>query len=659
MLQTLRRSQISIIASPESLVMQIFPRVFPARYQSFGWLVMVFVLINTLTRMGLAGYEAYGASHSPTQWLAIFAVGFLLDLISASYLLIPFALLALVVPNSPRGRRIYGIVATMLLLLVLIGMAFVVVTEALFWNEFTARFNFIAVDYLIYTREVLGNIRESYPLGKLFLAIGVSAALVFFALRKRFYALASGSAGRFVRRLATTAAILMLPVAAFTFAGERVRDLISDLSGHELSGNGYYDFMHAFRANDLDYGTYYAGMPNSLATRTLQGEFAEAKSTATFTNPTLAIAHKIVAPGKTNKLNVVLVSMESHGADFVGALGDTRGLSPNMDQLAKEGMLFTQMYATGLRTVRGLEALTLSLPPTPGHALLMRKNNKGMATFGGVLQSQGYDALYLYGGYSYFDNMRDFFSGSGYTVIDRTSLAAANISHENIWGVADEDMFREAMRELDARTASGKKVFAHIMTTSNHRPFTYPANRIDIPSGLSREGTAKYADWAVGQFVREAKTHKWFDDTLFIFVADHTSHGRGRMDLPPENYHIPMIIYAPKWIKPAQIDYVASQIDVAPTVLSLLNVSYDSMFFGHDILTEGKFHKRAFMANYLTVGYMENGRIVELGPKRKIRVIDAKTGAVLTSDAQGRELINKTISYYQTASQTIALTARQ
>ena len=280
--------------------------------------------------------------------------------------------------------------------------------------------------------------------------------------------------------------------------------------------------------------------------------------------------------------------MESHGADFVGALGDTRGLSPNMDQLAKEGMLFTQMYATGLRTVRGLEALTLSLPPTPGHALLMRKNNKGMATFGGVLQSQGYDALYLYGGYSYFDNMRDFFSGSGYTVIDRTALAAANITHENIWGVADEDMIREAMRELDARTASGKKVFAHIMTTSNHRPFTYPANRIDIPSGLSREGAAKYADWAVGQFIREAKTHKWFDDTLFIFVADHTSHGRGRMDLPPENYHIPMIIYAPKWIKPAQIDYVASQIDVAPTVLSLLNVSYDSMFFGHDILTEGR-----------------------------------------------------------------------
>ncbi len=162
------------------------------------------------------------------------------------------------------------------------------------------------------------------------------------------------------------------------------------------------------------------------------------------------------------------------------------------------------MYATGLRTVRGLEALTLSIPPTPGHAVPMRANNKGFQTIGGVFRDQGYEALYVYGGYSRFDNMRDFFGGNGYTVIDRSAIDPKDISHETIWGVADEDLFRLAVREIDARAAAGTKVFTHVMTTTNHRPFTYPANRIDIASGTGRDGAVKYTDWAIGEFVRLA-----------------------------------------------------------------------------------------------------------------------------------------------------------
>ena len=187
----------------------------------------------------------------------------------------------------------------------------------------------------------------------------------------------------------------------------------------------------------------------------------------------------------------MLVSIESLGWDYVGALGGKPGLTPNLDRLAADGMLFTQMYATGQRTVRGLEALTLSVPPTPGHAVPMRPDNKGFQTIGGIFKQHGYEPLYLYGGYSYFDNMKDFFSGNGYTVIDRNSIDAADIHHETIWGVADEDLFTLALRELDQRAAVGKLFFAHIMTTSNHRPFTYPADRIDVPSGSGRPGAVK------------------------------------------------------------------------------------------------------------------------------------------------------------------------
>ncbi len=599
------------------------------------------------------------APHSFAQWVTIFAVGFLYDLIAASYLLIPFTLLALCFPKSAQGNRLHGITSSALLVFALAGMAFVVVAEILFWNEFTARFNFIAVDYLIYSREVLGNIRESYPLGIIFPALFTGAAAVFLLMRKPYFRLASGDGGKFSIRAIAAVAFLALPVMAFAMVSDGLRYIFTNPGARELSGDGYFEFMHAFRANDLDYFSYYPVIQKPLAKSTLQGGFTKAQTHSRFINRDLAIERDIVAKGPENKLNVVLVSMESHGADFVGALGDKRGLSPNLDQIAKEGMLFTQMYATGLRTVRGLEALTLSLPPTPGHAVLMRSKNKGMATLGGVFKDEEYDALYLYGGYSYFDNMRDFFSGNGYTVIDRTELTKDEITHENVWGVADEDMFRRAMKELDTRTAAGKKVFVHVMTTSNHRPFTYPDKRIDIASGASREGAAKYADWAIGALIREAKSHAWFDDTIFVFVADHTSHGRGRMDLPPENYHVPMIIYAPKWIKPAVIDYVSSQIDVGPTILSLLNFSYRSNFFGQDILTEGRLHQRALMANYLTVGYMENGKIVELGPKQKVRVVDAASGKILANSANEKELIDETISYYQIASETISQTARR
>jgi phosphoglycerol transferase MdoB-like AlkP superfamily enzyme len=296
----------------------------------------------------------------------------------------------------------------------------------------------------------------------------------------------------------------------------------------------------------------------------------------------------------------------------------------------------------------------MSIPPTPGQAIVKRKKNKGFQTLGGTLKAAGYDAIYFYGGYSYFDNMADFFGGNGYEVIDRLAVDKKDISHETIWGIADEDIFNLAIKTLDARHASGKRFFAHIMTTSNHRPFTYPSGRVSIPSGTGRDGAAMYSDWAIGDFVRKASTHPWFKDTIFLFVADHTSVGRGRTDLPMKNYHIPMVIYSPEHIKPAVIDTVASQIDIPPTLLALLNASYKSTFFGQDILTEGKNHPRAFMSNYLTVGQEAGGILTELLPKQKVRVTDLKAGKELPlQDAHAKNAAADTIAIYQLASELL------
>lgn len=628
---------------------------FPRRYVTLLMFVAAFLVINTLVRLFLLFYEGDMANMAIGRLLAIFGTGLVYDLAAASWFLIPLVLIATVFPNNRFGRSGYAWLASVVYFGLLVSLLFTAVSEFLFWNEFSSRFNFIAVDYLVYTREVLGNIEESYHVSAILVGIGLVALIIAWLFRKPFWELATGDGGTWPRRLAILFAVLLIPAASFFLVTDRLKEMQASTSASALAGNGDYELFRAFRVNKLDYRTFYRTLPEKQAEDILRAQLVAAHTSATFINDAdHPIERRIQGHGPEKDLNVILVSIESMGADYVEAFGGEKGWTPNMDRLAHEGMMFTQAYATGLRTVRGLEALTLSMPPTPGHAVVVRKNNKGFQTLGGVFRDKGYQSLYVYGGYSYFDNMKDFFGGNGYTVIDRTDIPDNQISHETIWGVADEDLFRKTISEMDARTKDGKHVFAHVMTTSNHRPFTFPEGRIAMPSGSGREGAVKYTDWAIGQFIKEASARPWFKDTVFIFVADHTSHGRGRTDLPPENFHIPLIFWSPAHIAPTRIDTVASQIDVAPTILALLNFSYSSNFFGQDILDEGRYNQRALMANYLTVGAMKAGRVVQLSPKREVQIVDAVTGKALSADSpDAARLVDDTVSYYQVASNVL------
>ncbi len=234
-------------------------------------------------------------------------------------------------------------------------------------------------------------------------------------------------------------------------------------------------------------------------------------------------------------------------------------------------------------------------------------------------------------------------------MIERTAFDKKDIHHENICGVADEELFGLALREIDVRAAAGRKVFAHVMATCNHRPFTRPPGRVDIPSGSGREGAVKYGDFAIGRFVAMARSRPWFDRTLFVFVADHSSIARGRSDLPMERFHIPMLVYAPGWVAPQRIDALASQTDVAPTLLGLLNRSYVSEFFGRDLLHDEAVPASLFMANYQTVGFVGGGEQVELRPKRATRVF-AVDGRAATPE-RDRAALEQGIAFYQVAAQ--------
>ncbi len=459
-------------------------------------------------------------------------------------------------------------------------------------------------------------------------------------------------------RLLAFLAAFATPLLLFYGVSSTSKNLFGSDALNELAGNGYYEFAAAARNNEMDYLRLYASLPDSEAFALVRDKLSLANDGWRSADPEDRL-QTIVGQGEEKRLNVILVSVESFGAEFAGAWGDPRGLTPRLDALAVESLVFGRVYATGNRTVRGLEALSLALPPTPGQSIVKRPKNQHLFTLGDVFQNKGYDTAYIYGGYGYFDNMSAFFSENDYRVVDRQSIAKESIHYENIWGVADEDLFDLALSDIDASLAAGKgkrPIFAHIMTTSNHRPYTYPEGRIDIPSGSGRDGAVKYTDWAIGHFIDEARKKPWFKDTLFVITADHGANARGTSEIPVDKYLIPLLFYAPAHIQPGRIERLMSQIDIAPTVLGRLNFSYRSKFFGQDLFRVPVGEERAFVANYQTLGYLRDGRMVTLQPRRKTGVaLNANAGTMRRdSPPDEQTLLREAIAWYEAASLAFA-----
>lgn len=517
-------------------------------------------------------------------------------------------------------------------------------SEYFFWSEFGVRYNFIAVDYLVYTNEVVGNIMESYPIVPMTLGLILVTLVVTWYLFRRDLALADRLKGWRWKAVAGPAyiAAVLLAVWLLNF-NTRFQDS-QNVYVNELQANGLYKFYDAFVKNELNYKQFYITEPEEQAEAFVHGIYGS-------TGDNL---HAVRCEGPEIRRNIVLITIESMSALFMERFGNTNRLTPVLDSLYKQGLAFDRVYATGNRTVRGLEAVTLSLPPCPGQSIIKRPNNAGMHSTGALLREKGYNVKYFYGGNSYFDNMETFFSGNGYDIVDQRQYAPEEISFANIWGVCDEDAYRKVIRTLNEDAQSGKPFFAHVMTVSNHRPFTYPAGKISIPhDSKSRNGGVMYTDYALGEFFAEASRQPWFDNTIFLVTADHCASSAGRTEIPLNKYHIPALIYAPGFVEPQCVDGIVSQIDLMPTLLSLLNMSYDSHFFGRSIYDE-QYVNRAFIATYQDLGYLEGDVFTILSPVRRFEQYRVAPTAenphnLEPMEEENRELVTRAVGYYQTS----------
>ncbi|MCL1942966.1 MAG: LTA synthase family protein [Candidatus Azobacteroides sp.] len=522
--------------------------------------------------------------------------------------------------------------------------------ELFFWNEFGVRYNFIAVDYLVYTHEVIGNIFESYPMIPLLTVLFLISLLVTVLFVKKSLKYFKSFMSFKVKLIHTVIYVALLIGAGFMLKFMETQETSDNVFANEIQANGMYKFYKAFENQSLDYETFYAVLPEKQAFEITNQMYHNLSGMQN---------SKIIQDSLPEiKKNIVLVTVESLSGSYLRHFGNEKNLTPNLDKLADEGIFFTQLFAAGNRTVRGLEALTLCLPPSAGESVIKRTNNGNFFSAGSVLRSKGYTMQFLYGGFGYFDNMKDFYQNNGYQVIDRNSFSKDEITFANIWGVCDEDMFNKTLKIFDLNAETGKPFFAQIMTVSNHRPFTYPDGRIDIPGNAkSRDGGVKYTDYAIGKFMEEAKKHSWFANTVFIFVADHCASSQGKVSLPMDKYHIPAIIYSPDFIQYQEVTKTVSQIDLMPTLFGLLHFSYTSNFYGQDVL-KPDYQPRAFAATYQDLGYLKDGVLTVLSPTRKVQQYNVQFDAgynypMTESETINQVLKDEAIANYQTSSYLI------
>ena len=627
---------------------RVVNKVLSHRFGLAALMTIVLVVISFGTRTALLIVSAQEVSFTFFNFIGLYGIGLFYDLVNASYFIIPLVLYLWIMPSRWFAKRWQIFMVYALFFFFTLGLIFNAVSEWFFWDEFNTRYNFIAVDYLVYTTEVVGNIRQSYPIEWIVLVEVLIAIAITMALRPKIN-LSSQHSVRFGGRTKWAIALLILPVICFFTVNNKIKQFSHNAYVNELAGNGLYELFSAYRNNELDYDTFYEKVDVDSAFADVRKLIMTPEADSLSDN-SLSIERKIRSVGQEKRLNVVLISVESFSADFMGSFGNKKNITPNLDSLVQHALLFTKLYATGTRTVRGLEALSIGVPPTPGQSIVRRPENEDLFSLGRVFNEKGYESKYIYGGYGYFDNMNYFFENNGYKVVDRTALRDDEIDYENVWGVADENLFTLAMREIDATIQSGKPTFAHVMTVSNHRPFTYPDGRIDIPSHTSRAGAVKYTDYAIGKFLKEARQKSWFDSTVFVIVADHCARSDGKSELPINKYQIPLLIYSPANVQPGKMERLMSQIDLGPTLLGMLNFSYTSKFYGYDMNKLEVGRERAFISTYQSLGYLKHDTLILLQPQqRKFTLIPNQDGSAQTV-TENSTLLREAIVWYQTAS---------
>jgi phosphoglycerol transferase MdoB-like AlkP superfamily enzyme len=515
-----------------------------------------------------------------------------------------------------RGFNIYW--ATFALFFVI----FMELSSPPFIMQFDVRPNRLFIEYLSYPKEVLSTLWNGFRLA-LILGVGFSILLgvtIYSVLKTASTSAQLWSAKKLLLLWPVIFVVVFIQVRSTTDhrpANPALFALCGDALVNSLIINSGWSVLTAL--GSLRQEANSSEIYGSLAREKI---FAQVKAAPwlrdfQFTSTELPTLHRQEAAIKREKLlNLVIVLEESLGATFVESLGGLP-VTPELEKLKHEGWWFEQLYATGMRSVRGIEAVIAGYAPTPARSVVklsLAQHNFYTLALG--LSQQGYHTEFVYGGEAHFDNMRSFFTGNGFQqVVDRSSIE--NPVFEGSWGASDEDLFNKSLARLQQLHAENKPFFSLIFSSSNHEPFEFPDGRIELHDADKQtvNNAVKYADYALGKFIAEAKKQAYWKDTVFLIVADHDNRVYGDSLVPIKKFHIPGLILGAD-IQPKSIGTQASQIDLGATVLSLMGVSSEHPMIGRDFVKDSETPGRALMQFDNYFAWLEGSKVTLLRPNQ-------------------------------------------
>jgi phosphoglycerol transferase MdoB-like AlkP superfamily enzyme len=588
-------------------------------FRPFFVTILACIAVFTLSRIGIVVWQydrvaAVGSANLPF----IFAQGLRFDLLTVAVLLgIPAALTPLFIVHKSLAEKWLPVVRVYCLLVIAVVVYVEVATPA-FINEFDVKPDRRFIEYLLYPKEVFGMLWSAYKL-QLFVAAAAVGLAVYMLNRTLRSALIPA-----VPLRAWTPLVLIPLVAFIVLAAVRSTTdhrpvnpstvvYSQDPLANQLPLNSTYTTLYAlYELRREDDKFAYAKVPLAEAVAAEREDMRVADEDF-FDGGSSTLHRQIAARAYDHPINLVIVLEESLGADFVGSLGGLP-LTPELDALHDDGIWFDNLYATGTRSVRGIEAVVAGFPPTTARSVVkLSRAQTGFFTIASLLAAQGYATSFLYSGEPQFDNMGRFFANNGFhTIIGRHDFTGEVFDGD--WGAADEDLFNTADRYFREQPA-GQPFFSLLFTTSNHSPFDYPEGRIEPYNSPAAtvENAVKYADYALGEFIRNAKNSPYWDNTIFLIIADHSDRVYGDELVPIRLFHIPAVILGGP-VQPQRIDRIASQLDMLPTLLSLLGINSEHPAIGIDQTRAdlGDFPGRAVMQYAGTQAYMEGDRVAIL-----------------------------------------------
>lgn len=547
----------------------------------------IILLILFLSRLALSIWQ-FDRVFEAKDWIKIFSGGLRIDISSICYLFILPALISSILAGEHMLGRIWNWILRVWITAGLWLVIYMEVATPAFIIEYDLRPNRLFIEYLQYPDELLRMLWSGYKF-EIFLGLFASILAIVGGWKLTGWLTQNMHYPKWYWRPVIVIVVVSIGVmgARSTFGHRPLNPAMVAFSTdpliNDLTLNSAYSMIFAAKNMRKQASAYdfYPNMNNSQVIEQIQrGINLDANAFIFTKKPTLA---QHIAQYQGKHKNIVILLLESHGARYVKTLGGI-DISPNIDKLYQQGWGFTRMYATGTRSVRGIEAVITGFSPTPNRAVVkLDKSQNNFFSLADLLKNNHYHTQFIYGGESHFDNMKSFFLGNGFDDIQDFPTFTSP-QYIGSWGASDEDLYNKADEQFTELSAQGKPFFSLVFSSSNHSPFEYPDNRIEPYNQPAKtvENAVKYADYALGGFIEKAKKSNYWNNTIFVAIADHDARTFGSLPVPIDHFSIPAVIFG-EGINPQLDDRLVSQIDIPQTLLSLAGVNSKNPMIGYDL----------------------------------------------------------------------------